>query len=284
LVSITAAQFGPNLLPSNINYCIMVNDPLYGVKSRPSTFANQNIRGVFMSLSDLGLTVNQRFYGYSVFGPDVITANPDWTTYPTNTEGNSMLDPVNVMTIFKDANSLLPIGLSFTLTKQNNKPFIKFPVYDIVNNQTVMIERSANGSDYEEIGGVAISQMGTYYYTDEKPLTGISFYRLKLVAKAGGGDYSDVKTFRLDGESNLQVSPNPAKDLITISVPANWQQKQIAVSLFDAAGALVQKMNFTAGSTEIKFTLNKVNTGTYFLHATNLYNQESVVKQIIVSK
>ena len=284
LVSITAAQFGPDLLPSNINYCIMVNDPLYGARSRPSTFANQNIRGVYMTLSDLGLAVNQAFYGYSVFGPDVATANPDWTTYPTNTNGNSMLDPVNVMTIFKDANSLLPIGLSFTLTKQNNKPLIKFPVYDIVNNQTVVIERSADGRNYAEVGGVAISQMGTYYFTDEKPLSGTSFYRLKLVEKTGGGDYSDVKTFRLNGESSLQVSPNPAKDLITISVPTSWQQKQITVALFDAAGALVQKKNFTTSTTELKFTLNKVNTGTYFLHIANLYNQESVVKQIIISK
>ena len=284
LVSITALDFGPKLLPMNINYCIMVNDPFYGARSRPSTFANQNICGVFMSLTDLGLVVNQRFYGYSVFGPDVVKADPDWTTYPTSTDGNSMLDPVNVMTIFKDANSLLPIGLSFTLTKQNNRPLIKFPIYDIVNNQTVVIERSANGRDYKQVGGVPISQMGNYYYIDDQPLPGTSFYRLKLVEKTGNGDYSDVKTFRMDAENSMQVSPNPAKDLIRISAPPSWQQNQITVFLFDAAGALVRKENFTSSSTEINFTLNKVNTGTYFLHVTNLNNQESFVKQVIVSK
>jgi hypothetical protein len=67
-------------------------------------------------------------------------------------------------------------------------------------------------------------------------------------------------------------------------VPPSWQQKIITVSLFDAAGALVQKKNFRTSSTEINFTLNKVNTGTYFLHVTNLNNQESFVKQVIVSK
>jgi hypothetical protein len=77
---------------------------------------------------------------------------------------------------------------------------------------------------------------------------------------------------------------NDARNHYYVSVPASWQQKQITVSLFDAGGALVQKKNFTTSTTEIKFTLNKVSTGTYFLHVTNLYNQESAVKHSIISK
>ena len=284
LVSVNASQFGPNLETSSISYCIITHDPKYGNQSRPSAPDIQNLRGVFMTLGDLGIAANQRFYGFSIFGPDVATADPDWTTYPTNTDGGSMLDPVNVMTLFKETNSLLPIGLSFTLIKQNNKAFIKFPIYDIVNNQTVAIERSSNGRDYEEIGREPISHMGDYYYTDEQPLPGTSFYRLKLVEKTGKGGYSEIKTIRMDLESSLQVSPNPAKDLITISVPSSWQLKQITASLFDAAGALIQQKSFTATNTELKFSLNNVNTGTYFLHVTNIFNQESVVKQVIVSK
>ena len=284
LVSVTAAQFGPNLDPNSISYCIITHDPKFGNQSRPSAPDVQNLRGVFITLGDLGIAANQRFYGFALFGPDVATADPDWTTYPTNTDGGSMLDPVNVMTLFKETNSLLPIGLSFTLTKQNNKAFIKFPVYDIVNNQNVAIERSANGRDYEEIGREPISHMGDYYYTDEQPLPGTSFYRLKLVEKAGGSGYSEIKTIRMDSENSLQVSPNPAKDLITIGLPLTWQSKQITASLFDATGALVQQKNFTASKTEIIFPLTKVNTGTYFLRVTNIFNQESVVKQVVVSK
>ena len=284
LVSVTASQFGPNLDANSLSYCIITHDPKFGNQSRPSAPDVQNLRGVFMTLGDLGVAANQRFYGFSIFGPDVATADPDWTTYPTNTDGGSMLDPVNVMTLFKETNSLLPIGLSFTLTKQNNKAFIKFPVYDVVNNQNVAIERSSNGRDYEEIGREPISHMGDYYYTDEQPLQGTSFYRLKLVEKTGGSGYSEIKTIHMDSENSLQVSPNPAKDFIAISLPLNWQSKQITASLFDATGALVQQKNFNASKTEIIFSLTKVNTGTYFLRVTNVFNQESVVKQVIVSK
>ena len=284
LVSVTAAQFGPNLDASSISYCIITHDPKYGNQSRPSAPDVQNLRGVFMTLGDLGIAANQRFYGFSIFGPDVATADPDWNNYPTNTDGGSMLDPVNVMTLFKETNSLLPIGLSFTLTKQNNKAFIKFPVYDIVNNQNVAIERSANGRDYEEIGREPISHMGDYYYTDEQPLPGTSFYRLKLVEKTGGGGYSEIKTIRMDSENSLQVSPNPAKDLITISVPSSWQLKQITASLFDAAGALVQQKEFYGNQYRTKIFPQQSQYRNVLLNVTNIFNQESVVKQVIVSK
>jgi hypothetical protein len=115
-------------------------------------------------------------------------------------------------------------------------------------------------------------------------LQGTSFYRLKLMEKTGGGGYSEIKTIRMDSENSLQVSPNPAKDLITISLPLTWQMKQVTASLFDATGALVQQKNFNASKTEIIFPLTKVNTGTYFLRVTNIFSQESVVKQVIVSK
>jgi hypothetical protein len=282
LVSVTAAQFGPALLPGNVNYTIMTHDPVFGNVSRPSDTGSQNMRGIYFSLGNLGIAINQRFYGYSIFGQDVVTADPNWNTYPNNTNNVSILDPVNVMSIYKDVNSLLSVPLSFTLNKQNSKPVLKFTIYDAVNNQAVAIERSANGHDFNEIGIQQISNSGQYYYTDEQPLPGIGYYRLRLIEKNGKIGYSDIRTIHLSDGASLNISPNPAKDVITVSLPASWHQKQITATLYDAAGAKLQQTMFTAGSAEKRIILNNIKTGQYFLYMRNHNSQETEVRQVLI--
>jgi hypothetical protein len=285
LVSVTTAQFGPALLATSFNYVIMVHDPKYGNLSRPSNLNNQNIRGVFMTLRDLGIAVNQRFYGYSLFGQDVVSANPNWRTYPTNSENASQLDPVNVMTIFKDVNSLLTVPLSLKLTKKDDKALLEFTIYDMINDYEVAIERSANGRDFNEIGRLEVTHTGDYYYTDAEPFTGITYYRLRVVEKSGSTGYSDIKTLRRGStDGGVVLSPNPARDVIYINFPASWQQKQIKASLYDAAGALIQQTTFITKGREKNISIDKVQTGTYFLHLTNLFTHLSIVNKVMITQ
>ena len=184
LIPITAANFGPGLRGSSFNYCIITHDPKYK-QTRPSAHDNQNIRGVYVSLGKLGINIGQRFYGYSLFGPDVVTANADWNTYPTNTSAVNQLDPVNVMGLFRGGTSILAVPLNFQVQKINNQAHFYFELFNNNSNEYVAIERSFNGRDFTEIQQVTIDSAGKYYHTDRLPVQGDIYYRLRLVEKDG---------------------------------------------------------------------------------------------------
>jgi hypothetical protein len=283
LVSVNASQFGPDLKASPSNYCIVTHDPDFGSASRPSTTQTQNMRGVFMSLGDLGLAVNQYFYGYALFGTDVATAVTDWTTYPNNTNSGSQLDPVNVISIFKDVNSLLPVPLSFDLIKYNDKPVLQFTLYNDPVNETVAVERSLNGRDFEEIGQLSVMHTGQFRFTDAAPVAGTVYYRLRVIEINGTTGYSETLFLRLNERDQIQLSPNPVRDELNIRFPAGWQQKDITAVLFNATGARIQERRFTAITSVKKIQLGKIKTGTYFLQLRNEFTGQVQVKQIMVS-
>jgi gliding motility-associated-like protein len=83
LVSINQSQFGANLKP--VSYVILEKDPDNGdTNFRPSDNGGvQQVRGVYVSLQDLGVAPGQPFYGYAVLPDDAVST--DFTLNPTNT-------------------------------------------------------------------------------------------------------------------------------------------------------------------------------------------------------
>jgi hypothetical protein len=87
LVSVTVANFGNNANP----YEFVV----LGKESNESNLrlsfvstATQNVRGVFLNLTALGVSSGQKIYGYSLFGNDITTVShtlTDVNTFPTAT-------------------------------------------------------------------------------------------------------------------------------------------------------------------------------------------------------
>lgn len=280
LVSVTAAQFGGNLLAASFNYTILIHDPQFGARARPSSMQTQNVRGVFLSLGNLGVAVNQQIYGYSLFGQDVVTADVDWNTYPTNTNGAAMLDPVNVLSFFRDVNSILPTPVSFSISKANDHPVLRFTLYG-EGNGTVFIERSRNGIDFETITTLPVFRAGTYSYTDHQSLRGMSYYRLRSVHENGKTEYSEIRTYRTTDEGNFSISPNPTKDLLNIHAPAEWRGGQMRAVLFDANGRAVMERIF---SSTCVLTISQLKAGTYFLRLLNLHTAEQQTKQVLITR
>ena len=83
LVSVNQSQFGANL--KAVSYVIMERDPANGdTNYRPSDNGGvQQVRGVYVSLQDLGIIANQPFYGYVLLPDDAVST--DYTLNPINT-------------------------------------------------------------------------------------------------------------------------------------------------------------------------------------------------------
>lgn len=91
----------------------------------------------------------------------------------------------------------LPVELiSFTASPSGKQVVVDWVTATERNNKFFLVERSSDGQHFEPIGmvnGAGDSQMVTRYsYTDERPLEGVSYYRLQQTDTDGTTSYSDV--------------------------------------------------------------------------------------------
>ena len=149
-----------------------------------------------------------------------------------------------------------------------------------INNDNFIVERSSDGSNFEEVfrkKGAGNSTSTIYYTgTDEQPLPGDSYYRLKQTDFDGHVTYSEVVSINnksLTEESILNitsVSPNPFEEKFTASFRMT-SAKQVNFQLVNSSGQPVfsDVINATEGMNQYDF-IDKQNLlpGIYFMVMT----------------
>lgn len=137
------------------------------------------------------------------------------------------------------------------------------------NNDYMAVERSAEGSRWEELGRVAGAGTTTlpqeYTYTDEKPLPGLNYYRLRQVDYDGAVEYH--KTIAVDFKSasgELRLFPSPAKERLNIQLPSPAAQDS-ELWLLDAQGRILQRLIIPQGGTQGAFEVAALPAGVYFV-------------------
>lgn len=154
-------------------------------------------------------------------------------------DGGNVLQSIgDTVTAIK--NYSLPVTWgAFTVEKQNSTARLAWKTLQELNTAKFVVERSADGTNFFEIGTVQASGNSTfsisYQFTDASPLQGVNYYRLRQVDKDGRYDYSEVRLLTFSGLDGLvSISPNPAKDKISITVTGN--KKPLKIYLVNNAG------------------------------------------------
>lgn len=282
MINVNTLQFGTPLLAAGFNYGIMIKDVKYYGHSRPSTNNNQNLRGVFVSLRDLGVAINQQFYGYALFGNDVAEAVSDWTTYPNNSNAASQLDPVNILGLFKSAKSVLSVPVNFEAYKNDKQVLLNFTLYNKYVSDEVIVERSVDGTNFEEIERLNASEVKEYSVTDMYPVEGNNFYRLFFKDKKGAGGYSLVKLVHFPRSEEVKLFPIPASNVLNIVLPENWNNNTVIAELWNQTGQKVQQTILKNGNRAQQLSLGKKQNGFYQLRLINTYTQALVQKNITI--
>ncbi|MDO1446765.1 T9SS type A sorting domain-containing protein [Rhodocytophaga aerolata] len=117
------------------------------------------------------------------------------------------------------------------------------------NNGYFVVERSKNAQEFEEIdrlnGKGTTALTTTYAIVDEKPLAGISYYRLKQVDIDGKFSYSKSVSVTLE-TSGIVISPNPVTGKrFTISWASAVPETDIAI--FNQLGQQVYAQKISGG-------------------------------------
>ncbi len=139
------------------------------------------------------------------------------------------------------------------------------------NNDYMAVERSADGIRFEEIGRVkgagATQERQDYRFTDERPLPGLNYYRLRQVDYDGATEYHRIVSVLFDGKERglgLLAFPNPAQS----ALQARWApdpDKAATLRLHDAAGRLLSEYQAPAGAGAYEVQLEGMPSGLFFL-------------------
>ena len=147
---------------------------------------------------------------------------------------------------------VLPLNLlDFTAVQQpDNTVALVWQTAQEQNSHYIEIQRSGDGKNYAAIGQVPAAGnsklVKDYSFTDEKPLMGNGFYRLRLVDLDGSFKYSKIVEVRSSGTGKaLEVYNNPFYDQISIKLSSDVSD-QLSVTLTDMSGRIYLRQAYRA--------------------------------------
>jgi hypothetical protein len=139
------------------------------------------------------------------------------------------------------------------------------------NSSHFAVERSSNGREFKEIGRVKSSGNSTtaknYKFTDNNPLSGNNYYRLKMVDLDATFKYSEVRRVSMNG-SDLEFSfgPNPVINEANIRITGN-QRTRLNITVTDLMGRTLKSMSVSKSDIVFsqKISLAELPAGQYVL-------------------
>lgn len=157
----------------------------------------------------------------------------------------SLMDTARTINVLGTATPLR--FLSFTGEKVNRTTVLHWTTDNEINTARFEIERSTNGVAFTSIGTInAANSSGVHQYsfTDQTPVEGLNYYRLKQVDRDGRVAYTTIiKILHKAYGQVIRIQPNPAVHEIRIDFVT--QRKTLLISVFDAQGKQVVQTSIT---------------------------------------
>jgi hypothetical protein len=234
------------------------------------------VKGNGYTISLVGLTTNasswqQIFNGFPVTQAGVATVTGPTANYTTMgnlsfTSNNFTVTPNCPSRVKVDRLCSLPVELiSFTASGKGSKNYLQWTTASEYNSDYFAIERSSDGLYFHVIGAVKAmgnsSDLVSYYFTDERPATGINYYRLMQYDINGDKYASDVRVVNTAKGENIKVYPNPTGNQFNVMVPASLIGSVLTVT--DVLGREIYKAHMSNADFSLGSDWAK---GPYVLH------------------
>ncbi len=172
--------------------------------------------------------------------------------------------------------------LSFTVQSQKEGNILSWSTTNELNFDKFEIERSANVMEFYPIAKVNKKAQNTsifkYTFTDNLPIAGDNYYRLKMFDKDATFTYSPVRAIKNISTSYVTVFPNPAKDKIHLKAKDNKCILKLQVISIDGRILLTNNWNVQETNPEKTTDISLLTKGTYYLLITLLDNTKNIFK------
>ena len=202
-------------------------------------------------------------------GVPVVFTNVDGNWAATATLGGEL----SGFTLGGPAQKLPVTFLAFTATAHAKHVALNWSTAGEADNAGFMVERRTATTPFTDLGWVdgagTTSARQTYTYDDRTADPGTDYlYRLRQTDADGSVAYSPVVTARLTdtGGTQLAVSPNPVRNVLTIAVIAD---REGTVQLLNARGQVLAGRSVAAGSESVRMDLSDRPAGVYLVVHTS---------------
>ena len=170
---------------------------------------------------------NNYYFNWGSYHYYTSTSAPTFTTYTTTNNNlncggagqNSCSAPdaygsATVNSSGLSSGTILPVTITeFIAGYSNHLVNISWTTTNAINFNYFMVERSAEGTDWQSIATILAKYSATensYKFTDASPLDNISYYRLQMVTKDAKTYYSQVISVQTSVATNqIGIFPNP---------------------------------------------------------------------------
>lgn len=117
--------------------------------------------------------------------------------------------------VYTFADGALPVTfVSFAAKAEGQIANLAWSTTAETNSERFDIQRSQNGKDWKIIGSVSANGESktilSYSFSDNNPLNGQNFYRLKMIDLDSTFAYSRINNVAFENKSLVNVYPNPA--------------------------------------------------------------------------
>lgn len=184
------------------------------------------------------------------------------------------------------AQPALPVEwLSFEATTIDNKSVkLDWITASEFENDYFEIQRSANGKDFERMDEIPSMGMSNsekmYEWTDNVPLLGNNYYRIKQVDRDGSFEYSEVRLAKIAGDQpTIAVYPNPVMAGNDIQVKIS-KEGQFLGNIFNTNGQLIKTEEVSENGT---LSTQDLPAGNYFYRINGVDNSTTFSGKIVVS-
>jgi len=193
-----------------------------------------------------------------------------WTDFDaTGNDDGLAIDDFTIQSI------VLPVTFAnIAVRSQNNAHQISFSTASETNNDYFTIERSADARSFDAIGeikGAGNSRREiSYTYTDEKPLKGINYYRIKQTDYDGKFSYSEMRSLRFAGVGTISLTPRTTEGRLDVRT----ELEDYTLAVYNTAGQEVKR--FPAMSLDQSISIDELMSGIYFVRVSSGSEVETI--------
>jgi hypothetical protein len=202
---------------------------------------------------------------------DPADANIVWNAGLSRWEVTSDVNGFSGFFVHTSFGFVLPVNLiSFSGTGNGAYNKIQWVTSGEQNSDFFDLERSTDGISFSKTATIPAqnnsSSNRNYSYNDLKGNSSVYYYRLKMVDRDGTFKYSAIIRISSRQNSIISVYPNPAKEIITVSV-SDTKLLKTDIRLTDMNGRLVSIVNLKSLQQPVDIT--RLNAGTYIIQFTD---------------
>lgn len=181
---------------------------------------------------------------------------------------------------------LLPIELEY-FNADISGEFVKlsWKTSTELNNEFFTIEKSADGIQFIELKKIPGAGYSTneinYSCTDENPLNGTSYYRLKQTDSDGINTYSELKSIERIADTDVLFFPNPFQNNLTLKYHSE-KPLIIDITIFNTIGKKLfeTRSKVNSGMNYIELNNLKLLPGTYSISVFE--NQQLIINSTLI--